>query len=124
MRQENVHYFTEKEEEFIDLLTEIGVRKNMAVVLVFLINVPEATSREIERGTDLRQPEVSVAIKYLKGQGWMKSKEIPSERKGRPNRKYSLGLPVKEIMAELETAKKNEIKNRLARIGKIRDYIS
>ena len=124
MRQETIQYFTESEEKFTNLLIGIGIRKNVATVLVFLINVPEATSRAIERGTGLRQPEVSIAIKYLAEQGWIKSQEIPSERKGRPNRKYSLGIPVKEIMATLEKAKKEEVKNQLARIRKIRDYLS
>ena len=51
MRTENVMYFTEKEEEFANLLIEIGTKRNVAKVLVFLANTPEATSRAIERGT-------------------------------------------------------------------------
>jgi predicted transcriptional regulator len=124
MRQENVHYFTDTEEKFIRLLIEIGIRKTVAIVLVFIINVPEATSREIERGTDLRQPEVSNAMRYMTGQGWIKHQEIPSEKKGRPIKKYSLGIPAKEIMAALEQAKKNEVNDQLARIRKMGDYLT
>jgi predicted transcriptional regulator len=124
MRQEYVQFFTDKEEELADLLIEIGIRKNVATVLVFLINKPEASSREIERGIDLRQPEVSNAMKYMKGQGWIKSREIPSEKKGRPVKLYSLRIPVREIMSDLEKAKKEEVKNQLARIRKMRDYLS
>ena len=123
MRHETIQYFTDKEEELADLLTEIGIRKNVAIVLVFLMNVPEATSRTIERGTDLRQPEVSNAMKYLAGQGWIKSHAIPSEKKGRPNKIYSLGIPAGEIMAALEKTKKNEVKSQLVRIRKMRDYL-
>jgi predicted transcriptional regulator len=123
MRQENVHYFTDKEEKFANLLIGIGVRKNVATVLVFFVNIPETTSREIERGTGLRQPEVSIAIKHMAEQGWIKIQAIPSERQGRPVKKYSLGIPVKEIVAALETSKKSEINNRLARIRKLRDYL-
>ena len=72
MRTENVMYFTEKEEEFANLLIEIGTKRNVAKVLtVFLANTPEATSRAIERGTDLRQPEVSIAMRYLIEQNWI-----------------------------------------------------
>jgi predicted transcriptional regulator len=46
MRTESVMYFTEKEEEFANLLIEIGTKRNVAKVLVFLANTPEATSRE------------------------------------------------------------------------------
>ena len=55
MKLEKVLTFTEKEEELADLLSEVGLKKNVAKVLVYLANTEEATSREIERGTDLRQ---------------------------------------------------------------------
>ena len=77
MRQETVEYFTDKEEEFANLLIEIGTKKNVAKVLVFLANTPEATSRAIERGTDMRQPEVSIAMKYLMNQDWIKVVRAP-----------------------------------------------
>ena len=89
MRQESVQYFTEKEEEFANLLIEIGTKKNVAKVLVFLANTAETTSRDIERGTDMRQPEVSLALKYLMNQGWLISRDTPSEKKGRPVRSTS-----------------------------------
>ena len=44
MRQESVIYFTEKEEEFANILINIGTKKNIAKVLVFLAKTPEATS--------------------------------------------------------------------------------
>ena len=123
MRQQNVMYFTEKEEEFVNLLIKINTPKNVAKMLVFLANTSEATSRDIERGTDLRQPEVSIAIKYLAQQNWIKKREIPSEKKGRPMRKYSLAVPIKQIITEIEKEKKNNLNNQIALVGKIRDYL-
>ena len=52
-----VLYFTEKEEEFTNLLITVGLPRIVAKVLVFLANTREASSRDIERGADLRQPE-------------------------------------------------------------------
>ena len=69
MRQEDVMYFTAEEEEFANLLIKIGTKKNIAKVLVFLAKTPEATSHAIERGTGLRQPEVSLAMGYSDGSG-------------------------------------------------------
>ena len=123
MREEVVQYFSEKEEEFAELLMEIGTKRNVAKVLVFLINTKEATSRAIERGIDLRQPEVSLAIKYMAGQGWVSSDEIPSAKKGRPNKKYSLAMPVKEIMAAIEKNSRDEANQQLALVKKMRNYI-
>jgi predicted transcriptional regulator len=117
----NVFFFTEKEEEFVNLLIEIGTSKNVAKMLVFLANATEATSRDLERGTDMRQPEVSTAVKYLIDQGWIKDRENPSE-KGRPHKRYSLAVPIKEIIATIEKFKKNEANNQLELLRKIRDY--
>ena len=107
MREETVHYFTEKEEEFVNLLIEIGTKKNVAQLLVFLVNTPEATSHEIERGTDLRQPEISIAMKYMSDQGWIKERDNPSEGKGRPMKRYSLGISIKAIFSAIEKEKKS-----------------
>jgi predicted transcriptional regulator len=122
MRQETVHYFTREEEKFVDLLIDIGMKKNVAILLVFLTNTPVATSREIERGTDLRQPEVSMAMRYLMAQGWVKDSKSPSENKGRPQKKYSLAVPIKDIFASIERIKKYEADNQLELVRKMRDY--
>jgi predicted transcriptional regulator len=123
MKQESVQYFTEKEEEFANLLIAIGTKKNVATVLVFLTSTSEATSRAIERGTDLRQPEVSIAMKYLMDQGWINSRENTSANKGRPMKVYELAKPINEIMDCIEKEKKKEANNQLALLKKLRDYI-
>jgi len=124
MKTQNVMYFTEKEEEFSNLLIEIGIKRNIAKVLVFLANTPEATSRAIERGTDLRQPEVSIAMKYLLKQKWISSLENKEESKGsRPVKIYGLAKPIAEIMNSIEKEKKKVATNQIAMIQKLRDYI-
>jgi predicted transcriptional regulator len=68
----------------------IGMKKNIAHVLVFLAYTPEATSRAIECGTDLRQPEVSQAMKNLKEHGWVTSHTDSPGNKGRPKKIFVL----------------------------------
>ncbi len=123
LREENVEYFTEKEEEFTSLLVEIGTKKTIAKVLVFLAGTPKASSRAIEHGTDMRQPEISIATKYLTDQGWIKSSEIPPENKGRPVKIYELAKPINAIMNSIEEEKKLEAKNQLALVKKLRNYL-
>jgi len=123
MRTEKVMYFTEKEEDFANLLIGIGTKRNVAKVLVFLANIPEATSREIERSTDLRQPEVSIAMKYLIDLGWIRSRESKAESKGRPVKIYELAKPITEILDGIEKKKEKETNNQLAHIQKLRDYL-
>ena len=123
MIEKTIQLFTEKEEEFVNLLIKIGTKQTIAKALVFLASVKKATSRAIEHETDLRQPEVSLAIKYMAEQGWIKSNEVPSDKKGRPVRNYALAIPVPDIMTSIEKQKKAEANNQLALIKKMRSYI-
>jgi len=123
MRQENVQYFTEKEEEFASLLIEIGTKKTVAKVLVFLASTPEATSRAIERGTDMRQPELSMAMKFLMDQGWIRVRESHFENKGRPMKVYELAKPITVIVDCIEKEKKDGANNQLAIVRRLRDYL-
>lgn len=123
MKLEKVLTFTEKEEEMADLLSEVGLKKNVAKVLVYLANTEEATSREIERGTDLRQPEVSIAMRTLSEKEWISNRESKAESKGRPVKIYNLARPMPEIIDTLEKDKKEEIENQLEIIKKIRAIV-
>ena len=124
MKAEEVLYFTQKEEEFATLLIDIGIKRNVAKVLVYLANTDEATSREIERGTDLRQPEVSIAMRFLKEKKWINTRESKAESKGRPVKIYSLSRPINEIIDVIERNKRKEVDNQLALIEKARGLIS
>jgi predicted transcriptional regulator len=124
MRSDNVLYFGQREEEFANLLIGLGVKKNVAKVLVYLSRVSEATSREIERGTDLRQPEVSIAMRSMKENRWVESRENKADSKGRPIKIYQLVLPVTEIMDNIESDKKKEAKSQLDLIQQLREYVS
>ena len=90
---------------------------------MFLANTPEASSHEIERGIDLRQPEVSMAMRYLSEKGWIRSREVSAESIGRPTKIYTLARPITEIMSFIEKEKREEADKQLSLIRKLRDYI-
>jgi predicted transcriptional regulator len=123
MRTEIVSYFTDKEEEFANLLMEIGTKRNVALVLVFLANTPEATSREIERSTDLRQPEVSIAMHQLLDRGWVNHRECSLASKGRPLKIYTLAKPFVEIISIIEAEKKHEANLKIQLTKKLHAYV-
>jgi predicted transcriptional regulator len=105
-----VDELTEKDEKIVKLLSETGLNKNIAKVVVFLSRTGEAISRDIERAANLRQPEVSLAMKELKEWGWVKERELKKKGKGRPLKSYKLTLDLKDIVAELVEKKREEIK--------------
>lgn len=120
---EKVMVFTEEDEEFSNLLTELGLKRNVAKVLIYLAMTQEATSREIERSSDLRQPEVSIAMRTLKDNEWINSRESKAESKGRPVKIYCLAKPISEIMDMIEKNKREEVENQLKVIEKIRIHL-
>ncbi|HVP96795.1 ArsR family transcriptional regulator [Methanoregula sp.] len=123
MRTERLVYFSAEEEEFANLLIGIGLRKNIAKVLVFLANHPEASSRAVERGADMRQPEVSLVMRALMDYGWISSRETRFESRGRPVCMYRLAKPLPEIMDCIESEKRKEATDRLAMIQRLRSFV-
>jgi predicted transcriptional regulator len=124
MGQENETYLAEKEEELVNLLFGIGIKRNVAKVLVFLAKTPTVTSRAIDRGTDLRHLEVATVMQYLKKQGWIKSQENKARSKGRPVKIYELAKPIPEIVNGIEKEKIKEADDQLQLIQKLRNYVT
>jgi predicted transcriptional regulator len=124
MGQENETYLAEKEEELVNLLFGIGIKRNVAKVLVFLAKTPTVTSRAIDRGTDLRHLEVATVMQYLKKQGWIKSQENKSKSKGRPVKIYELAKPIPEIVSSIEKEKIKKANDQLRLIQKLRNYVT
>ncbi len=115
-----VYTFTKKEESSANLLIEAGLVRHSARTLVFLANIPEATSRDIERGTDLRQGEVSKAISYFTGRGWVESRKLAQEKRGRSMCIYRLVVPLSEILSAIEQDMRDEMEQKIALIRKVR----
>ena len=123
MSGRKVQVFTEKEEAFVKLLIGIGIPRTVSKVLVYLANAPEATSRDIERGADLRQPEVSIALQYLKERDWIVTRLEKTDSIGRPQNVVRLSRPIDEIADAIRVDKENEIKQKLTLARKLREYI-
>lgn len=123
LKPKNVMCFTQREDEFSDLLFKLGLKKNSAKILVYLANAHTATSRDIERATDLRQPEVSIAMSTLMEEKWIDYQENKSENKGRPEKTYTLTLSMGDIVNKMEVVKREEANENLKMIRKMRGFI-
>ncbi len=97
-------------DEFASILMKIGLKRNVAKVLTYLAGVPEATSREIEIGSDLRQPEVSIAMREIRRLEWVRERDERNPGKGRPYRIYKLNRSLPDIVQYLEVSGVGECK--------------
>jgi predicted transcriptional regulator len=97
------------------------VPRNVASLITYLANTEEVTSREIEMGTNLRQPEVSIGMRTLRQNNWVEEHDIKAEGKGRPMKIYKLGVSIGEIIKHYEEEKNNEAAQNMKSIQRLKD---
>jgi len=102
MKDFEVKVLDENDHIFIKTLRDLGTSRNVATMMAYLMNVDEASSREIEISTGLRQPEVSLAMRLMSNQSWISVRSEKKPGKGRPVKIYSLMAPVDEIISYYE----------------------
>ena len=111
----------DKDVEFVAVLLKLGVNRNVARVVVNLKNVNESTSRELEIGSDLRQPEVSIAMRTMREHGWINVREVKGPGKGRPTKVYALSTPIEEIVKYYEEEARSESARTMEAIQRLRE---
>jgi predicted transcriptional regulator len=91
------------EYEIIELFRRINVSRPIALTLACLAKGREISSQNIEMQSGLRQPEVSLAMRYLHNNDWIEYREEKkSKGKGRPVKIYRLTVPMNQIISKLE----------------------
>lgn len=93
----------------VDLFADLGMPRNMAKTLLYISQVDQARSTDIEKDTHLLQPQVSVAIQELRNLGWVEKQDMKKKGKGRPVHHYRLKKPLPEILTQFEQQKIKEI---------------
>lgn len=124
MKESTVKVLDDKDLEFAETLRSLGVQRNVAILITYLANVEEASSRDIEMGSNLRQPEVSIAMRALRDNDWVSEKEVRRGGKGRPMKVYSLLTPIDEIIKHFEEEKQQESAQTMESIQKLKELIS
>ncbi len=121
MKNISMKQLDDKDEEISDALISLGMNRYVARTLSYLQNVDEATSVELEKGAGLHQPEVSIAMKVLKGHKWITEREEKKPGKGRPYKIYSLKVKFNNIIAQLEKQQKKAVNDEQAKIVRLKE---
>ena len=124
MKQKNSLVFDEKDEKAIQIFRELGMPKNLAKTLLYIYQVDECQSAEIEQAADLRQPEVCVAIKELRRRGWVKKRDLKGKGKGRPVHIYKPTTQLSEIWKTFEQEKLKEIETIKNGISELKNIVN
>ncbi|OPY20101.1 MAG: hypothetical protein A4E24_01381 [Methanomethylovorans sp. PtaU1.Bin093] len=103
MNNGKTEQISEREYEMVELLRKLNMNRSVALVLACLSTGEEVTSRSIEKKAGLRQPEVSIAMRYLCDNNWIEVREEKkTEGKGRPVKLYKLVVPLEYIIQRIE----------------------
>jgi predicted transcriptional regulator len=120
MKDCEIKVLDEEDHIFIETLRELGASRSVATTMAFLMNVDEASSREIELSTGLRQPEVSLVFRLMNNQSWISVRSEKQPGKGRPTKIYSLVAPVDEILSYYEDRIYKESQATISAIKKLK----
>jgi predicted transcriptional regulator len=91
------------EYEMVELLRRLSINRPVAFTLACLSNGEEISSQSIEMVSGLRQPEVSIAMRYLRENNWIDMREEKKNQgKGRPVKLYKLTVPMETIIDTIE----------------------
>jgi len=100
---------TNQDKKIIKIFSDLGMPHNLAKTLMYISQVDECRSAEIEHGANLRQPEVSVSIQELHRRGWIEKRDLKKKGKGRPVHIYKLTSGIDNIIESFEQQKTKEI---------------
>lgn len=123
MKQSAFQVLDDRDLEFMEVLRSLNVPRSVAMMITYLANVEEATSREIQVGTGLNQPEVSIGMRTFYKNKWIIEREVKPEGKGRPMKVYKLSIPIDKILEHYEGEKRIESTQFKETIQKLRDLI-
>jgi len=114
----------EKEIEFVETLRDLGVQRNMAALIAYLAGSEEVSSKEIEKGADLSQSGVSIAVRTLREKGWIEERKIKGGKRGRLMKVYRLKVKMDEIISHFETEKHCESAQVMMSIQRLKELAS
>jgi predicted transcriptional regulator len=123
MKQKNVYILDKEDDKAIELFVKLGMPKNLVKTMICVSQLDECKSADVERGADLRQPEVSIAMQELRRRGWVKKRDLKKEGKGRPVHVYTSTADLTEIMTIIEQEKLREVESVKKDISELKSII-
>ena len=120
--EDNDFKMGEVEYEMVELLRRLNINRPVALTLACLSKGEEISSQRIEMVSGLRQPEVSIAMRYLRENDWVDMREEKKNQgKGRPVKLYKLTVRMETIISSIEEDVMAESKAVLQNIERLKN---
>jgi len=120
--EDNDFRMGEVEYAMVELLRKLNINRPIALTLACLSKGEEISSQRIEMVSGLRQPEVSIAMRYLRENDWVDMREEKKNQgKGRPVKLYKLTVQMETIINSIEEDVMTESKAVLQNIERLKN---
>ena len=123
MKQKSSYVLDDKDNKAVEIFSELGMPRNLAKTLLYIYQVDECRSTEVEQAADLRQPEVSIAMQELRRRGWIKKRDLRKKGKGRPVHIYKSSKQLSKIIEGFEQKKTKEFEGVKKDISELKNII-
>ena len=123
MKEKYVLSLDKEDDKAVQLFHKLGMPKNLAKTLLYISQYDQCKCANIEQATDMRQPEISIAMQELHRRGWVQMRDLKQKGKGRPVRIYTSTTQLSEILKTFEQEKLKEIENIKKGISLLKDII-
>jgi len=124
MEQKKVYRLDKDDNTAIQLFISLGMLTNVAKTLIYISQVGECRSSDIEHGANMYQPDVSEAMQELRKRGWVKRQNFKKKGKGRPTYVYKYTTDLFEILKAFEQKKLEEFESAKRDISKLKNIIA
>ena len=121
MKEDGLKLLEERDRALIDILGGLGVRRQEATLIIWMNGAGEVSSRDIEKGTGIRQSDVSKILRAIQENGWINDRGTNNSSKGRPRKIYSLNASLNDIVTYYELMKLKETALAKNSIQKLRE---
>ncbi|UCD13096.1 MAG: ArsR family transcriptional regulator [Thermoplasmatales archaeon] len=124
MEQKKVYRLNKDDNTAIQLFIKLGMSTNVAKTLIYISQVGECSSSDIEHGANMYQPGVSEALQELRKRGCVKRQNFKKKRRGRPVCVYKYMADLSEILKVFEQKKLQELESAKRDVSKLKSYIA
>ena len=123
MKRKNLLVLDETDDKAVQIFRQLGMPKNLSKTLLYISQVDECRSADVEHAANLRQPEVCGAIKELRRRGWVTKRDLKKKGKGRPVHIYTPTKNISEILNAFEQEKLKEVESIKNDISELKNLI-
>jgi predicted transcriptional regulator len=119
MRRSTVCVLDDEDYELAVAIQKTGLHKISSWILVYLLRARTGKSKDIQNGTGLDQPTVSIRIRPLIEKGWVLKEIHAAPARGAPHNIYRLAISPADLLDTIEAELEKKLSEEQTRVASL-----